>query len=112
MNKVIETFNVKDLTVEQLKKRLGKDLSSPIKNYNVGDILTVTLTGKLELKKFGNVEKLYAHTHEGFKLRVDNTLIMDQLEDGRDLTGYAYEVQVHEAEYDGKIFKCIKLTEY
>jgi hypothetical protein len=72
--KVLETIQTKSVkTAEDLAKKIGRPLGSPINGKEVGDKFTATLTGKIEIREFQGQKGAYFTTKEGYSIRVNSS---------------------------------------
>ena len=69
--KVLETLAVKSTKPEDLAKKLGRPLGSPINQKEVGAQFPVTLTGKIEIREFAGTKGAYYLTKEGVSIKVN-----------------------------------------
>lgn len=68
---VLETVDISKTKKEELVKKIGRSLGSPISGKQVGERFNVTLTGKIEIRQYGKDKGAYYTTKEGFSIRVN-----------------------------------------
>lgn len=70
--RVVETVKVATFKkAEELAKKLGRALGSPINGKEVGQQFPVTLTGNIEIREFNGQKGAYFTTKEGYSIRVN-----------------------------------------
>lgn len=70
--KVVETIETKSVkTANDLAKKIGRPLGSPINGKEVGSQFPATLTGKIEIREFNGQKGAYFTTKEGYSIRVN-----------------------------------------
>lgn len=69
--RVVETIATKGLKPNDLEKKIGRPLGSPINGKEVGQKFQATLTGKIEIREFQGQKGAYFTTKEGYSIRVN-----------------------------------------
>lgn len=72
--RVLETVKTSSFKkADDLAKKIGRPLGSPINGKNVGDMFDVTLTGNIEIREFQGNKGAYFTTEEGYSIRVNSS---------------------------------------
>ena len=92
---VLETLETKTIkTQNDLVKKLGRPLGSPIHGKTVGSTFEVELTGKIELREFEKVKAAYFLTKEGISIKVNASFDPAVHVAGKVMTAVCREMEV------------------